>query len=274
MATDQLGNVFIATCNQFGNSIFSNYPISDSGNHVQALVLKVNAAGNILWVIASEHAEVTPVKITTDKEGNTYLLGVYYFESDSVLTIGGIAPDNPSDTPDHSLYFMAKIEGNGHVDWVKNIVPHIPGVIDVPDDDGAIGIDDSGNIYVAGSFWTSSVTIGSYTIYNATTPEQFGLYSSNLFLARYDKWGNPIWAKSIGGKYVDANPNIAIGPSGNIYCSAFSEDSFLKVDNIILNFNYDTVNYSGYTTIFSSQSLITWVTLYGQRAWRLTMSLQ
>ena len=71
----------------------------------------------------------------------------------------------------------------------------------------SVATDASGNCFVCGRFYSSSITFGSYTLNNA------GDY--DIFLVKYAPDGNVIWAKSAGGTSEDDGISVATDASGN-----------------------------------------------------------
>src|SRR5262249_39465652 len=61
----------------------------------------------------------------------------------------------------------------------------------------AIAVDGAGNSYTTGSFDSPSVAFGSYALKNSAGG------SDEIFVAKYDSDGNPLWAKSAGGIHYD-----------------------------------------------------------------------
>lgn len=76
-----------------------------------------------------------------------------------------------------------------------------------------IATDNLGNSYVCGYYFSSSFTIGTATLTNN------GNY--DLYIAKYDNSGNPIWARSFGGTFDDNANAVAIDASGNVYVTGF-----------------------------------------------------
>src|SRR5262245_14658923 len=76
-----------------------------------------------------------------------------------------------------------------------------------------IASDKSGNVVMAGNFYSSSVSIGTITVSNLGP-----LNTQDIFIAKYDGNGNVLWAKSMGGAgydecaciITDANSNIIL----------------------------------------------------------------
>jgi hypothetical protein len=79
----------------------------------------------------------------------------------------------------------------------------------------SVAMDASGNTYVAGTFVSSTITFGTYTLTNA------GI--CDMFVAKYDANGNVLWAKSEGGTAADEALSVAVDASGNIYMAGYFE---------------------------------------------------
>jgi hypothetical protein len=72
-----------------------------------------------------------------------------------------------------------------------------------------VAIDVLGNLYLAGNFDSESLTFGSTVLSNKG--------ESDIFLTKYDKYGNVIWAKSAGGHGDDRAYGITCNNLSNIY---------------------------------------------------------
>ena len=75
----------------------------------------------------------------------------------------------------------------------------------------AVKTDENGNVYVAGSFKSATITFGTFTLTNTAVG------SNDLFLVKYDSAKNVIWAISNGGSGTDVATAIDVDESGNIY---------------------------------------------------------
>ncbi len=82
-----------------------------------------------------------------------------------------------------------------------------------------IATDINGNVYVAGLYFSSTITFGTYTLTNN------GNYDT--YLVKYDALGNVLWAKSAGGAFDDVSLSVATDPSGNIYITGYYTSSTL-----------------------------------------------
>jgi hypothetical protein len=73
----------------------------------------------------------------------------------------------------------------------------------------SVATDDSGNVFITGSFYDTTITFGTITLINA------GL--CDMFLVKYDGMGNVLWAISAGGAGGDIGNSTTTGDSGNVF---------------------------------------------------------
>lgn len=136
--------------------------------------------------------------VTADVNGNVIVTG--YFASDSI-TFGSTTLQNSGPTFDES--YIAKYDSSGNFLWA-----HAYGSSN--DDKGtAITTDVSGNIYLAGYFYSPTITFGTYTLTNAGTV-------GDIFLVKFDPAGNVLWAKREGGPSQEIPFAVNIDVNGNI----------------------------------------------------------
>lgn len=81
------------------------------------------------------------------------------------------------------------------------------------DNANAVTTDPSGNVIVAGFFYSPTVSFGTFTLTNT------GNY--DLFVVKYDASGNVLWARSGGGTYDEVGCGITCDASGNIYVTGY-----------------------------------------------------
>jgi hypothetical protein len=85
--------------------------------------------------------------------------------------------------------------------------------------------DATGNVYVAGSFASQSITFGSITLNNAGTSGQ------DFFIVKYSPSGSVAWAKSFGDQQDDLAYGIAADQQSNIYVTGVYDSPFLTIGN-------------------------------------------
>jgi len=73
-----------------------------------------------------------------------------------------------------------------------------------------IAADKAGNVYITGYYQSSTMDFGGI----ATLTSAGG---DDVFLAKYDAGGNPLWAKSIGGSGAESGNGVAADGAGNVY---------------------------------------------------------
>jgi len=89
--------------------------------------------------------------------------------------------------------------------------------------------DANGNVYVTGSFQSSSITFGTTTLTNTGS-------NADIFIVKYDPSGTVIWAKSAGGTGFDTGQSISTDTSGNVVVSgSFSSPSITFVTTTLIN---------------------------------------
>jgi hypothetical protein len=98
-----------------------------------------------------------------------------------------------------------------------------------------IASDDSGYVYLTGSFNTDVIRFGSIILHNNNNQE-----TSDYFTVKYDKQGNAIWAKSAGGAGYDQDQGfgVTIDNSRNILViGSFQSREMILGDDTLYNAN-------------------------------------
>jgi hypothetical protein len=138
--------------------------------------------------------------IAVDAGANTYVAG--YFRSTNaafgatILTNGGGAD-----------VFLAKYDFTGNVLWAKKA----GGTSN--DFGNALAIDSAGNTYVTGFFLSTNINFSGLLATNHG--------SADVFVAKYDPSGIPLWVRAAGGSGYDAGNGIAVDAAGNSYVTGF-----------------------------------------------------
>jgi hypothetical protein len=162
-----------------------------------------------------------PRDMVNDKSGNIYMTGNF---SSPTISFDSYQLTNTGSYD----YFLAKYDETGKVQWVK-------GAIGSADNDEGWGIatDQSGNIYTTGSFSSPTIKFGSYTLTNTG--------ESDIFIVKYSKTGNVIWAKKFGDTKYEAGLRIITDKDRNFYVSGiFRSTSFTLGKTTLTNDNSST----------------------------------
>ncbi len=142
--------------------------------------------------------------ITEDSDGNTYVVGGF----DGSMTFGsGEAREVTLVSVDQNRDgFLAKYAVNGDLVWVK----HVGGIMSQSLND--LAIDDSGNIYVMGSF--VSDFLAPFDLDDTFTLDE----GAALLVRKYTANGDLVWTTSAVGNTTEVfGSELDIDDSGNIY---------------------------------------------------------
>jgi len=179
-----------------------------------SFIVKYDTTGNFIWartISGNFSSETTAYiySINADDSGNIIMGGMKYghattlFDTIAIIDQGG---------------FTTKYDSSGHALWVSM------GICDVGICVNSVIADHAGNYYSTGR-------IGNY-LFTGSTPAVFGtdtIYShayTDIFLAKYNSEGMPIWAQSIGnGWYMDEGNDLAVDSLNNIYLAGSLDDS-------------------------------------------------
>jgi len=132
--------------------------------------------------------------ICIDGEGFTYVTGSFYgTETFETVELKSSGKDD---------VFIAKYNSSGKLVWIKQA-----GGTKM-DGGGDICSDKKGNIYVTG-------VIEGRSVFDKYKLKCKG--KTDVFIAKYDKNGNVLWAKSIGGRGTDKGTGIVVDKDGNSY---------------------------------------------------------
>ncbi|MDB6110032.1 MAG: hypothetical protein JWR69_1782, partial [Pedosphaera sp.] len=200
IAVDTNGNSYVtgyfqSSTARFGTNTLTNS--STTGVYKDIFITKLSLAGNVAWAKSAggDLSDDAAEGIGVDAAGNCYVTGSFYY----IATFGNISITNFGAG---YAVFLAKYDTTGTLVWVRQSVGRFDGRGE------AIAVAANGNSYITGEF-TGSIAFGGIKVTNA------GNY--DLFVARYDTFGNPVWATGAGGVLDDQGRGIAVDASGNCY---------------------------------------------------------
>jgi len=150
--------------------------------------------------------------VSIDSSGNVYMTGGF---GSSTIDFGGGALTNAN--AGGADIFLARFDSNGNHKWSKRF-----GGIGW-DEGNSISVDSSGNVYITGYFWSSTIDFGGGALTNAG--------NDDIFLARFDSNGNHKWSKRFGGIDDEGASSVSVDSSGNVYITG--------------NFNGSTIDFGG-----------------------------
>lgn len=161
---------------------------------------------------------------TLDPAGNLYAAGI--FGSPSVIF--------GTDTLTGGGAYIVKYDSQGNVIWTRTLGGSQAEVI------SGIATDAGGNLFITGEF------NGATCIFDSISVNSLHLNYWNVFTAKYDSSGTPLWAKAAGGTSEDQSQGISVDANGNAYITGFVEGASML---------FDTINLSsaGFTDIFTAK---------------------
>jgi len=227
VTVDASGNSYVAGSFLSPTLTFGSTTLTNASSDGDIFLAKYDASGNVLWAKSAGGTDGDVASsVAVDASGNTYVAGWFYSPT---LTFGSTTLTNTNVWEDD--IFLAKYDANGNVLWAKSAGG--------TDDDVAssVAVDASGNTYVAGWFYSPTITFGSSTLTNTN------VWEDDIFLAKYDANGNVLWAKSAGGTDDDGASSVAVDASGNTYVAGW----FLSPT---ITFGSTTLTYAGSGDIF------------------------
>ncbi len=196
---DSLDNIYLA--GEFTN-IFKLGTISvTSKGSADAVLVKMDSTGKVLWMVSGGGTGIDQANaLSVDNEGNAYLAGEYYSASAffGSQTITGTGLIN---------LFTAKYDKDGTLQWIRTAESTNQNN-DIQC--GSVAVDQSGNCYVAGSYYDSAYFNGKlYTTVN---------HGSNAFIACYSGLGSFLWFKQMANSGV---ASIQTDKNGNLYTTGY-----------------------------------------------------
>jgi len=237
VATDNSGNVFVAGYFSSTSIAVGSGTLTNTGSYDMFLV-KYDASGSVLWSGNASGAGTEKVGgISIDKHGNCYATG--YFAGTSVVfgstTLTNAGVDN---------IYLVKYNSTGNVLWAKSAGGSANDVA------YSIAVDTLCNAYITGAFNSTTLNIGSTALSNVG--------SADIFVAKYDSAGNPLWAKRAGGTYPEEANSITIDANGNSYITGYFGSPSISFGSVVLTNASSTGTEDVFVTKYEPSGSVLW----------------
>jgi hypothetical protein len=246
IVTDATGNVYVAGF-FFGTKLILGTDTlvnADNSGHTEDIFLvKYSSSGSLIWAKSAGSTGIDRAySVAIDASGNAYITGQFaapnlIFGSTTLTNVGGTFN-----------VFVAKYNSSGNVIWAKSA----GGISGTNDGGSSISIDAIGNVYVAGVFQSPTITFGTITL---TKTNGF-----DLFLVKYDTYGNVIWAKNGGSGNYSAIWSVATDKKGNSYVAGgFNTPTVTYGTSVLTNVG----NQDLYLVKYDSSGTVLWAKCAG-----------
>lgn len=215
IATDGYGDTYVLGCfdtvisfdaNTLANAYLGSYT---GASYLSYLFLaKFDAAGNNKWIknignfpTAWWNAGNT---IRADCDGNIYMICNYYKDA-AIGSYSFLNSDTSGNTAD---VLVAKLDSGGNVLWARQIGN------DSDDYVVNIALGSTGDIYISGTFFHYSLSVGADTVTDSVGTTGMGI----SFIAKLDNSGTPIWARISGdGAYAPYITDMVVSSGSELF---------------------------------------------------------
>ena len=277
IAVDKIGNLYMT-----GSTSSRDFPLENPGGGAyydgifndgtniatDDFILKFNSSGARTWATFfggsnSEGNDHWGQRITVDINGNLYISGITsssdfpledpeggaYFQTYR----GGNAPSNEVGDA-----FIAKFDPSNNLVWSTYY-----GGYEGAEGGNAITTDIFGNIFVTG--WTTSSDFPIFSQGGAYSQSFGGENIHDIFILKFNKFGNPLWSTFFGGKEYDFGSAIAIDKSENLYVTGWTNSINFPVSNPGggAYFQPKGGDFDAFILKFDSSGSLKWSTYYG-----------
>jgi hypothetical protein len=184
--------------------------------------------------------------IAKDNNGSIYVAG--NFESNTLILNNDKSLINNGGNDG----FIAKYNSNGTCLWIESIA----GTLD--DNIGSIKVDNNGNIYVVGYFYSGTINFNNNKfLTNKSTKDNSGVMRCDAFIAKYNNNGICQWVEAISGSYLDFIYSITSDGNNNIYVVGNYRSDTLYFNNgkTLLNSSH----YDGFIAKYNNDGICLWV---------------
>lgn len=177
IVTDKRGDLYI-TGDYSGTVTFGITTLHTAGAP-NIFLAKYDSSGNVKWAVApippSNGFSNAGADLALDDSNNIYITGAFYA---SYITFGANTLVNNG----RCNAFLVKYDSSGHLLWAN-----------CPQNglycsSNSVAVDKSNNACITGEYVDGNIAIGNYTLQTSQGP---------IFIAKYDRSGKTLWAKSI-----------------------------------------------------------------------------
>lgn len=200
VSADDAGNIYMTGYSQSPTIIFGTDTLTTHGSS-DVIIVKYSAGGNVIRAnVYGNTMEDRGNAVAADASGNVYVGGAF---KDSYIIFGLDTLFNNS-ANGYSDMFLTKFDSTGNIIWTRSAGA-------VSDERlYSIAINNSGDIYATGVFFSSTFSLGSTTLTNSF------INRADIFISKWNSSGQLLWCKGAGGTKDDQSLSVATDASGNL----------------------------------------------------------
>lgn len=204
---DASENIYVTGYFESSTIDFGATTLTNNGS-TDLFLVKLNSAGTVQWAkSAGSTSNDEANAVCTDASGNIFITGTF---SSTILQLGSTALTKAG----ASDMFTAKYDASGNVLWAKGAGgPNY-------DMANSIAADNSGNVVVAGAFYSATMAFGSLSL-------NCGGYSDG-FVVKYTASGTEVWVTGMGGSSYDGVSALSVDDENNIFVTGSFNSAFLN----------------------------------------------
>jgi len=242
ITVDNAGDVYIAGDFTDTEIIFDTITLNGgSAYYYSDFIAKYNSSGGVIWArIVPSFCNSYINSITTDQNNNVFIIGEF---RDQILHLDNLTISNPWGGYSGSTNsFTAKYNSSGIIQWAKSY-----GGSDY-ETGRSITADHAGNIYITGSFASSTVSFDTINLPLSTGG------NSNTYITKVNTNGNAIWAKK-GSSIDNQSYSITTDPKSNVYVTGYFVSDSVRFGNISLS---NSGSFDTYIVKYDSSGIAHW----------------
>ncbi|MES2766176.1 MAG: choice-of-anchor D domain-containing protein [Bacteroidota bacterium] len=250
MALDSSGNILLTGAYGWGNLNFGNGVTLSSTSYSNLFIAKFNSQGVALWARKAEgdplfsSQSTFNISIASEKDGHIWIAASFSsFSLDSLTFESGEIITTPDTVSFYRGSFLIRYDPAGKLKVAKQLAIGESKVT-------SIIVDHISNIIVFGEIGSSTLDFGNGILLSNTG-------WTDVFIAKFEPDGNPIWAKNPTGNTTDHATAIAIDKSDNIYIAGDFFSQNLDFGSGVVLPRRDG-NYSYYIAKYNTEGRAVW----------------
>lgn len=172
-STDASGNIFVTGQFDSPSIAFGTTTLTNASTNSDIFTVKYSPSGSVIWANSGAGTDNDSGEgVSTDASGNVFVTGTF---ASSIIAFGTTTLTNAGFSLSATDMYMVKYSPAGALLWVSSI-----GSAGSERGNG-VSTDASGNLFVTGSFASSTLAIGTTTLTNANGNG----FSSEVFIAKF-----------------------------------------------------------------------------------------